>query len=597
MGCEKMKKMMISLLIIITIFLTFSIPTLALGEINPIIKSEDVTGEFSSDIEDIIVSGKAKGATASLVLNGEVSMVKGYGYENEALDIKADGISTGFRIGSVSKTFVAVATLKAMQDGLINMNTDISQYLESDFPKLKYPVTMQHLLTHTGGFEEIITGMAVKNFSDTEPLSLTVRKYMPNQIYKSGEIASYSNYGIALAAYVIERVTGTDFAEYCMNKIFLPLNMTRTTYSHMQNIVKVSHAYLPNGNETLDLFMNLYPEGSMVTTAEDMSKYIKWLLSDDDLVLSVENKLKLFDRQYRVADELGGIGYVWNRYQRNGTMYYSKKGETLHFYSRIIVIPELKSGLFLSFNTYVPDEEISAITAKVINRLLGEKEQTLAQEGTTIDIDGCYANSWSSFTTAEKLLRFFVPGRMIEITGSLSKGYTINGEKIIHIGNNAYDTPIGIIKFFVKDNKILLATDYSQTYIKINGLSNKGITILIVILFIISTLSYVIITLISKIKRKTTSIIPTLMSIIQILALIGLVAVLMIGISQYSILSFALYIFIASWIIVTAMIVKLIYSFRYKVEQDNKLIKIMSIINSVISIAFCLMLLNLNLLF
>ncbi len=73
---------------------------------------------------------------------------------------------------------------------------------------------MQHLLTHTGGFEENITGMAVVNYSDTEPLSLTVRKYMPNQIYKSGEIASYSNYGIALAAYVIERATGIDFAEY-----------------------------------------------------------------------------------------------------------------------------------------------------------------------------------------------------------------------------------------------------------------------------------------------------------------------------------------------------------------------------------------------
>lgn len=589
-----MKKILISLLLIITILINFSISTLASNE--PVINNQDITEEFNKAIEDTIIAGKAKGATATLVLNGEVAMVKGYGYEDEASDIQADGIKTGFRIGSVSKTFVAVAALTAVEDGLINMNTDISQYLESDFPKLKYPVTMQHLLTHTGGFEENITGMAVVNYSDTEPLSLTVRKYMPNQIYKSGEIASYSNYGIALAAYVIERVTGIDFAQYCMDRIFLPLNMTRTTYAHMHNVVKVSHAYLPNGNETMDLFMNLYPEGSIVTTAEDMSKYIQWLLSNDDLVLSVNNKSKLFDKQYAMADELGGIGYVWNRYQRNGTMYYSKKGETLHFYSRMIIIPELKAGLFLSFNTYLPDEEISAITAKVINSLLGEKKETLEQDGATIDIDGCYANSWSSFTTAEKLLQFFVPSKIIDITGSLSKGYTISGEKIIHIGNNAYDTPIGIVKFFVKDSKILLATDYSQTYIKINGLANKGMTLFFVILFIISTLSYAVITLITKIKRKATSIIPFLMSIIQLFALLGLGAVLLVGISQYSILAYTLYINIASWIIVVAMIVKLIASFICREEQDNKLIKFISIINSIISIAFCLVLLNLNLL-
>ncbi len=591
-----MKKKLISLLIMIAFSMTFSISILALAKDQPIISNRDITEEFDKAIEDVITAGKAKGATATLVFGGEVAMKKGYGYEDETSNILADGTYTGFRIGSVSKTFVAVAALVAMQDGLIKMNTDISQYLESDFPKLKYPVTMQNLLTHTGGFEENISGMAVVNYSDTEPLSLTVRKYMPNQIYKVEEIASYSNYGIALAAHVIERVTGEDFADYCMDKIFLPLNMRRTTYAHMHNIVKVSHAYLPNGKETMDLFMNLYPEGSMVTTADDMSKYIQWLLGNDDVVLRVDNKKKLFDRQYAMADELGGIGYVWNRYQRNGIMYYMKKGETLHFYTRLMVIPELKAGLFLSFNTYVPDEEIGVIISKVIDELLGEKEKPLVQKDATIDIAGCYVNAWSSFTTAEKLIRFLVPGKMMDIDGSLSKGYIINGEKIIHIGNNAYDTSFGTVKFFVKDSKILLATDYSQTYIKINGLENEGITLLIALLFIVSTFLYVVICLIIRFKRKKMPIIHFIMTILQIVALLGLGAALLIGLLQYSILAYTLYINIASWIIVVATLIKLIDSLKYKEGQENKLIKFISISNSIISIAFCLVLLNLNLL-
>jgi CubicO group peptidase (beta-lactamase class C family) len=66
-------------------------------------------------------------------------------------------------------------------------------------------MTMHDLLTHTAGFEDRVTGMAVVNVSDTEPLAVSVRKYMPAQVFTPGETVSYSNHGIALAAYVIER--------------------------------------------------------------------------------------------------------------------------------------------------------------------------------------------------------------------------------------------------------------------------------------------------------------------------------------------------------------------------------------------------------
>jgi hypothetical protein len=237
------------------------------------------------------------------------------------------------------------------------------------------------------------------------------------------------------------------------------------------------------------------------------------------------------------------------------------------------------------------------ITDTVIHCLLGEKEEALEQKGATIDIDGCYANLWSSFTTAEKLLQYFVPGKIIDVSGSLSKGYTIDGEKIVHIGNNAYDTPMGIVKFFVKDSEIMLATDYSQTYIKMNGLANKGVTLFIVLSFIISTLSYTVISLVSRMKRKTTYIVPLLMSIVQLLSLVGLKEALLIGISQYAILAYTFYVHIASWVIVAAMVAKLIDSFVVRKEQETKLLKFTSITNSIVSIAFCFVLLNLNLLF
>lgn len=587
-----MRKLFIAVTMILLILFSI-VPTsvYAANEHKQILDSEKVLETLDQSISEIINAKKAKGAVATLIQNGEVVMTKGYGYADEFLNVKADGELSGFRIGSISKTFVAVAALKAMEDGKLDMNTDISVYLGKNSPKLKYPVTMQNLLTYTAGFEEIVTGMAVENVSDTEPLSKTIIKYAPEQISKPGEVSSYSNYGIALAAYVIECATNEDFSDYCMNNIFLPLEMNRTTFAHTNDKVIVSKAYLPNGKETLDLFMNLYPEGSVVTTAEDMGKYIQWLLDENEEILQNENKEKLFTRQYFMADELSGIGYVWNRKTRNDSLYLEKKGETLHFYSRIVLYPEYKTGLFLSFNTYVTDDEINEITSKVTDLLLGEKKTPVSKSGATMDISGCYVNAWSSFNTAEKLLRFIVPGRMIDISGSLKEGYSFNDEKINHIGNNSYDTPIGIVKFTEKDGEVLMMTDFSQYYIRINGLENKGVTLIIVLLFLMSASICAITSFI--LRKKNVSLLFGIMSLLQIILFFALVYILYLGILQYAILNYIIYIKIAAWLIVFTTAVNIIFSIKH--EKNTKILKCIYFHN-MISIAFCLMMLNLKLL-
>ena len=580
-----MRKLLIALTILSMLLSTVPIKAYAAGEYK-------VSEVFDQSIQEIIQDKKAKGAVATFIQDGEVVMTNGYGFADELLNVEADGERTGFRIGSISKTFVAVAALKAMEDKKLDMNTDISIYLGKDSPKLKYPVTMEHLLTHTAGFEEEITGMAVKNVSDTEPLSLTITKYAPEQIFKPGEVASYSNYGIALAAYVIEHVTNEDFAEYCTNNIFLPLGMNRTTFAYMHDTVYVSKAYLPNGNETMDFYMNLYPEGSAVSTAEDMGKYIKWLLAEDDLILLHENKEKLFDRQYFMADELSGIGYVWNIKTRNDSRYFEKKGETLHFYSRIALYPEQKTGYFLSFNTYVPEEKINEITSHVTDLLLGEKEMLVNQSGATIDISGCYANAWSSFNTAEKLLRFLVPGKMADISGSLKDGYTFNDVKMTHLGSNAYDTPIGTVKFIERDGKVLMATDFSQTYIRINGLENKGVTLIITGLFLISSIFCAAASFIQR--KKNGILLVGVMSLLQIILYFTLLYILYFSILQFAILNYVIYIRIVSWLIVFTAAANIIFA-SLKRENNIKPLKCIYFHNAV-SIAFCIMLLNLRLL-
>lgn len=504
----------------------------------------DVPQYLEQALRDITAHAKAKGVIVSVVQNGEVTLCAGYGDADAYMGIAADGETTAFRIGSISKTFVAVAAEILHQEGKLTMDADIARYLEPDFPKLQYPVTMHHLLTHTAGFEDRVTGMAVKNVSDTEPLSVSVRKYLPAQVFAPGEVVSYSNYGIALAGYVVERIAGMDFAQFCRERIFLPLGMRHTTFAHMHDTAYVSKAYLPNGGQTMEPYMNLYPEGSAVSTAGDMAEYMLWLLDSGDVrVLEAEYKSEMFDCQFTMDEALGGVGYTWNRKLHNGEPCYDKKGETLHFYSRIALYPSRQAGVFLSFNTYVPANEIDAMLRQVTQVLYGpELTAAVPADSATFNISGFYANNWSSFKTPEKLLRYIVPGKLVRISGSESEGYTLNGEKLILTGEDTYDTPMGRLKFLQRGGGVLMATESAITYSRVTWADAPVVQLLMPAWFLLAVLMTTAYGIVTAARRRTrgTGKLPLMLSVVQLLAFGALAILLYTGIAGFRLLSYTL---------------------------------------------------------
>jgi hypothetical protein len=334
------------------------------------------------------------------------------------------------------------------QQGVMEMDADIRTYLEPDFPAFERPVTMRMLLTHSAGFEDMVTGIAVPNVSDTMPLNDSVRRYRPAQSLAPG-VTSYSNYGIALAAYAIERAAGRDFAQLCREEIFLPLGMEHTTFEHMHDVAYVAKPYRPDGRETLEPFMNLYPEGSAVSTAGDMARYMLWLADPaDERVLSAGSKAALFARQFAMADGLPGMGYAWNRKEQNGYTYSDKKGETLNFYSRIALFPEKKAGVFLSVNAFLAEERLDGVMRAAADAELGEP--VYGQGQSSFDIAGVYADNNSSLTTMEKVIRYLIPEKMFSVEGSMKNGYAIGGQSLTPVGEDEYASPMGVLKFLQK---------------------------------------------------------------------------------------------------------------------------------------------------
>ncbi|MDD3172319.1 MAG: serine hydrolase [Herbinix sp.] len=553
-------------------------------------ENHEISNELDNMVNSVIEAGNAKGAVLSIVKDGDTILCKGYGFADEFHNIAADGEKIAFRIGSVSKTFVAVAVQILHQEGHLDLNCDISTYLPPDFPPFSYPVNMYQLLTHTAGFEETVTGMAVYNISDTEPLAESIRNYVPAQAFKPGEVISYSNYGIALAAYVVECITNQSFAQYCRERIFLPLDMNHTTFEHMQDTAYVSKPYLPDGSETLEPYMNLYPEGSAVSTAEDMAKYMQWLLEEQDTrILSTTSKKELFLRQFSMSEDLEGIGYVWSRKTRNNKLYYDKKGETLHFYTRIALYPEQQTGIFLSFNTYLPEDKINAIMKKATDLLYGESHLTDFRSNVeNLDINGLYVNNWSSNNTPEKILRYLIPGKTLNIRREADETYSIHGEKMTLIGENLYASSIGILKFQEKGGKTFISTESAITYSKVSWWHHRNVQILIPLLFFVSILTCFLreLSLIVRRRKKEYNIIPLAISLIQIISFFALCLLIYLGIIRFSLLMFVLPMKICGCIILSACTTETAYLIR--IRSTDFRIKLIPICANLAGLLFCL---------
>ncbi len=518
----------------------------------PALAQSELVGTMIEEVEALTGPDGAKAAILAVVEDGHVTFAGGFGWADEAMNIAASE-NVAFRIGSVSKTFVAVAAQLCAQRGLIDMDQDIAAYLEPDFPSFERPVTMRQLLTHSAGFEDLVTGMAVPNVSDTLPLCVSVRRYRPEQSLAPG-VCSYSNYGIALAAYVVERVADQDFAALCRAEIFLPLGMAHTTFEHMHDVAYVAKPYLPDGRETIEPYMNLYPEGSAVSTAADMAAYMLWLTDpNDERVLSASSKEQLFARQYAMSDELPGMGYAWNRKEQNGLTYFDKKGETLHFYSRIALYPEKRTGVFLSVNTYLPEERIDGSMRAATDALYGRAEY--GEGWATFDIAGVYANNWSSAETAEKILRYVVPRKLLRVEGSAEEGYSIAGQALTPVGEDEYMSPMGVVRFVKKNGQTLIATQSAITYTKVPFWQARGVQAPVPVLsgaLLLLTLVFAAVAPLRGRKRRDNLLIASLA--LEIALLCALCATIVHGILSFRLLDFTIPMRVLGWGIVAAAV-------------------------------------------
>lgn len=269
-------------------------------------KPFDVAVGASMEAVSASVGADTAGAAVVLYKNGSVVMSDGFGYA----DLSAKTLvtaSTLFEIGEVSSTFVSVAALVLEGEGKLSLDVDIFTYLSADFAAklaLSYPVTVRQLLTGRAGFGgRIFDNSFDKEGHTFETLEEAILADVPAQVTLPGTAYSYSPFGIALAAFVIETVSGVSYNDYLTDKILAPLGM-KNTYPFVGETVPdgyaVGYVTAGQGNFTAPhnggkTYAGLYPATGMVSSAGDLAKFISWLLGESDVILTKTARAQLLD--------------------------------------------------------------------------------------------------------------------------------------------------------------------------------------------------------------------------------------------------------------------------------------------------------------
>ncbi len=244
------------------------------------------------------------GAAVVLLKNGSVLMADGFGYAD--LDTEAlVTAKTVFEIGDLSALFVAVSALTLLESGTLSLTTDIAEYLPADFMEklaLSSPVTVSQLLSGRAGFGGRMLDLSFKKESHSfESLEEALLADVPTQIVAPGTAYSYSPFGIALAAFVVETVAGVPYSTYVTEHVFAPLGMKDTVslvgetapeaYATGYVQAEVGSFTAPaNGGKS---YAGLYPATGALSTAADLSLFLSWLLGEGDGLLPTA-KAQLF---------------------------------------------------------------------------------------------------------------------------------------------------------------------------------------------------------------------------------------------------------------------------------------------------------------
>ena len=226
------------------------------------------------------------GCALAVARDGDLIYSRGYGYANLDYDIPITP-QTVFDVASVTKQFVAAVANMLAQGGTVSLDDDVRQWLP-ELPEYESPVTLRHLIVHTGGLRDYLNLFPLAGAGDyysvsrEQLLAMISRQRAP--VFAPGERYAYSNTGYMLLAHALERAAGKSIGELARERIFEPLGMEGSRmYENREEIIprRATGYHRDDGDGRLRIVHNynfeIAGDGQLYTTVEDLLRWDDYL--------------------------------------------------------------------------------------------------------------------------------------------------------------------------------------------------------------------------------------------------------------------------------------------------------------------------------
>ena len=339
-------------------------PSQGQGPTDPAELEAFLDGLLAQEMEEYHIAG----AAVSVVKDGKLFFAKGYGYADLENNIPVDPEQTGFRIGSTTKLVNWTAVMQLVEQGKLDLDADINTYLDFQIPDTyPGPITLRHLMTHTAGFEDLYLDFVSLENEDALPPGVFLASHIPGRVQPPGEVAAYSNYGAALAGYIVARVSGQSYDQYIQEHILDPLGMAHssaiaTLHPDVMAQVSVGYQYKDGAFEIYPKFYgpsDLAPMGFMAASATDMARFMITHLQGgfygdpaaEVRILEEATAQQMHSTLYTPDPRLLGTAYGFFDFSDNGQRTIGHSGTAEPMHSLLLLLPDQNLGVFVAYNT------------------------------------------------------------------------------------------------------------------------------------------------------------------------------------------------------------------------------------------------------
>jgi len=332
--------------------------------------SQSLETQIDSVLTTVFKASEEPGAVFLVAKDGEPIYRKAFGQANIELDVKMNPENV-FQIGSMTKQFTAMAIVMLEEQGKLNVNDTISNYIP-DYPNGSN-ITIHHLLTHTSGikdFTKMKTIMTIAKKDQTPKELVDFFKDEPVD-FKPGEQFSYNNSGYVVLGYIIEIVSGKTYEDFIEQNIFKKLGMNNSRYASDREIVKHrAYGYHNRGAFTNKMQVSLsipYASGSLMSSVDDMLKWQNAI--NDNVLISEKAKEKLFTIYTLNNGKSINYGYGWHLKDIDGVATREHGGSIFGFKSMGVYVPSLDIYVigFSNCDCNSPTELVRKIASLIIN--------------------------------------------------------------------------------------------------------------------------------------------------------------------------------------------------------------------------------------